>query len=137
MLWTVLRFNLGQGSGVQGRKQFGVIHQHHRRGVFRQKNVGRGCTPFLHQLITQLTVAAITQGHFNAGVFSKTVHPGFHQVFMLGVINNDTFILRCGIGGKRQHHGRRQQGNGAERSETQLHTVILFIERVQRRKANE
>ena len=125
VLRAVLRGDLLKGLGRQRRKQLRVIHQHHRRRVFGQKDIRRGCRPLLHQLITQLAVAAVTQRHFNSRLFGKAVNPGLHQIFMLRVVDHNPVAA-----GRRQRlrgnkRGRSHQCSGAIRHQTKTHKLIL------------
>jgi hypothetical protein len=60
-------------------------------GEFSVRKTSAGEAAFLHQLISQLAVAAVTQRHFNTGFFGKAIHPRLDQIFMLRVIDHNAF----------------------------------------------
>ncbi|MNN43763.1 hypothetical protein D3C81_1580170 [compost metagenome] len=102
--------HLLQGGRWHGCEQTGVIHQHHGRRVFGQEHIGRRGGPFLHDLVAHLGVIAVAQGDLDPGFLGETLHPGFGQAGMLGVIDHDALGAgrRLGEASRAEQQGCQQ-----------------------------
>ena len=97
----------------QRREQAGMVDQHHRRRILGEEHVGRGVGAFLEDLVADLEIAALAHGDRNAGLLGEGIGPGLGQVFVLGIVDDDAFVLRLGAacerGGGEKRSGKRER----------------------------
>ena len=110
-------------SASTGANRPAVVDQRHGRRVLGQEHVGRRGGAFLRRSgCANSHVAAVAEGHLDAGVLGEAVRPRLGQALVLGVVDDDA-VGRLGESGAGGTERRRGDSGQPEKRERRYHHV--------------